>query len=428
MKKLFAVAMTAALALPVTATSAAAQGETITVEGLFFLDRNGDNLFSEGENVRASGPGVTVFVVGTNEKVGNFPTGPDGRYKAVLPKGPKYSIANSDMSDYSTTKPARGAAESASNVDFPLRGNFLSGFTFVDANDDGVKQADEKIHEGKVKVTGKTATGADFAAETGAGADGRYLLDLPFGTMTVTAPNLAKSRLALARPKSDQDVDWLTRSRAVPFTHERNARVDLRYVDAKADMALASTLSPVKDTYTLGDRLDLKLTVSNKGNVPVAPTVVLGSFSAKLLSHSDNVTLQPGTDEVFTTVEKILPGEQTEIALKIELNDLEYTEVHAMVRFVPEGYEDVDHKNNVVSTMIKVVEGGTTAPTTTTSPSQTGAAPTTTTTTTAPVVAQAGNRSGLASTGASPLGFLGLGALLLAAGTGVFFAARRRRS
>mgnify|MGYP003287374663 CR=1 FL=1 len=28
-------------------------------------------------------------------------------------------------------------------------------------------------------------------------------------------------------------------------------------------------------------------------------------------------------------------GKQTEIALKIELNDLEYTEVHAMVRFVP---------------------------------------------------------------------------------------------
>ncbi|HUQ57554.1 hypothetical protein [Lentzea sp.] len=38
-------------------------------------------------------------------------------------------------------------------------------------------------------------------------------------------------------------------------------------------------------------------------------------------------------------------------------------------------------------------------------------------------VAKAGNSSGLASTGASPLGFLGLGALLLAA-----FSAARRRS
>jgi LPXTG-motif cell wall-anchored protein len=43
-------------------------------------------------------------------------------------------------------------------------------------------------------------------------------------------------------------------------------------------------------------------------------------------------------------------------------------------------------------------------------------------------VAKAGSNSGLASTGASPLGFLGLGALLLAAGFGAFFVARRRRS
>jgi LPXTG-motif cell wall-anchored protein len=42
-------------------------------------------------------------------------------------------------------------------------------------------------------------------------------------------------------------------------------------------------------------------------------------------------------------------------------------------------------------------------------------------------VAQAGTKAGLASTGASPLGFLALGALLLAAGTSAFFLARRRR-
>jgi uncharacterized membrane protein len=189
-------------------------------------------------------------------------------------------------------------------------------------------------------------------------------------------------------------------------------------------MALTSVITPVKDTYTLGDQIDLKLTLSNKGNVPVAPTFVLGSFSAKLLSHSDNVTLQPGTDEDFTVKDKILPGKQVEVALKIELNDVTYTEVHVMTRFGFGRLPDVDHKNNVVSTKIKVVEKSTATPTTT----ETAVAPTTTTTTTSPAVAKAGNKSGLASTGASPLGFLGLGSLLLAAGLGAFFVARRRRS
>jgi hypothetical protein len=418
-KKIFAVAMTAALVLPAVATSAAAQDETITVEGLFFLDRNGDNAFNEGENVRANGSGVAIRVQGTNELVGTFPSGPDGRYKAVLPKGPKYAIGNNDMTDYSTSTVAHGASESASNLDFPLRGIFLNGFTFVDTNGDGVKQADEKTHGGKVKVAGKTRSGADFSTETEAGPDGAYLLDLPTGSLNLTAPDLTASKLSLAEPKSAQDVDWLTGTRAVvPKGGDSAVRIDLRFVEAKADIALTSAITPVKDTYTIGDQIDLKLTLSNNGNVPVAPTFVLGSFSAKLLSHSDNVTLRPGTDEDFTVNDKILPGKQAEVTLKIELNDVTYTEVHAMTRFNLGGLPDVDHKNNVVSTLIKVVEKSTATPTTTAAPA----------TTTTQAVAKAGNGSGLASTGASPLGFLGLGSFLLAAGAAAFFVARRRRS
>ncbi|MFD4641221.1 LPXTG cell wall anchor domain-containing protein [Lentzea sp. NPDC058436] len=420
MKKIFAVAMTAAFVLPAAATSAAAQDETITVEGLFYIDRNGDNAFNEGESVRANGNGVAIRVQGSTELVGTYPTGPDGRYKAVLPKGPKYTISNIDMTDYSTTKVAHGASESSSGLDFPLRGYFLNGFTFVDANGDGVKQADEKTHSGKVKVTGRTRTGADFSAETAAGPDGAYRLDLPMGTLNVVAPGLQKDRLTLAEPKSDKDVDWLTGTRAVPESAEREFRVDLRYVNAAADIALESALSPVKDSYTLGEQIDVKLTLSNKGNVPIAPTFALGSFSAKLLSHSDNVTVRPGTDDDFAVKDKILPGRQLEVTLKIELNDLEYQEVHAMARFIFDGLPDTNHKNNVAVKPIKVVEKST-APTTST----TTAAPTTTTTA---VVAQAGSKSGLASTGASVFGPLTLGAVLLVAGAGAFFVARRRRS
>ncbi|GHH36113.1 hypothetical protein [Lentzea cavernae] len=424
MKKFCAVAMTAALVLPVVATSAAAQDETITVEGLFFLDRNGDNVFNEGENVRANGKGVAVRVQGSTELVGTFPTGPDGRYKAVLPKGPKYTITNIDMTDYTTTKVGHGASESTSGVDFPLRGEFLSGFSFVDTNGDGVKQADEKVHSGKVKVTGQVQTGAQFSGEAQAGPDGAYRLDLPLGALTLTAPNLAKDGLALAKPRQDQDVDWVTGTRALgAAAGQRDIRVDVRYVEAKADIALESAISPVKDSYTLGEQVDVKLTVSNKGNVPVAPTLVLGSFAAKLVSHSDNVTVQPGTEDVFTVKEKILPGQQLDVVLKIELDDLEYREVHAMARFGFDGLPDTNRKNNVAVLPIKVVAKGTTVPTTSTTSAT--AAPTTTTT---PAVAKAGNQSGLASTGASVFGFLGLGSLLLAAGAAAFFMARRRRS
>ncbi|NGY62003.1 hypothetical protein G7043_24030 [Lentzea sp. NEAU-D13] len=427
MKKHLAVVLTAGLALTAAGTPALAQEDKITIEGLFFLDRNGDNTFTEGESVRANGNGVRIYVEGTNELVGSFPTGADGKFKAVLPKGPKYAVNNNDMYDFTTTKLGYETSESKSDANFPLRGTFLNGFTFVDANGDGVKQETEKTHGGKVKVTGKTQTGADLNVEAEAAADGSYLLDLPIGDLTVIAPEIKKSGLALAKPKTDYDVDWLTGTRAVsPNLNDRTQRIDLRYFEAKADIAIASAITPLEDVYTRGEQIDLKLTLSNKGDVPVAPEVVLGSFFAKLVSHSDNVTVQPGTDDDFRVINKILPGQQIEVALKIELDDIKYDEVHAMVRFIHSGgLPDVDHKNNVVSTKIKVVEKAvTSAPSAPSSTSQT-AAPTTTTT---PAVTQAGNKSGLASTGASPLGFLGLGALLLAAGAGAFFVARRRRS
>jgi LPXTG-motif cell wall-anchored protein len=150
----------------------------------------------------------------------------------------------------------------------------------------------------------------------------------------------------------------------------------------------------------------------------------MASFAAKLLSSSSNVKSIGGHAYEFETVDKILPGDRVEVVLKVELNDTAFTEVWPIVRFNFGYLKDVDHKNNVVRLPIKVVEKSTsTSPTT---PSSTGT--TTPTITTTPAVAKAGNNSGLASTGASVLGFLGLGALLLAGGLGALFVARRRRS
>ncbi|NKE55605.1 LPXTG cell wall anchor domain-containing protein [Lentzea sp. PSKA42] len=107
----------------------------------------------------------------------------------------------------------------------------------------------------------------------------------------------------------------------------------------------------------------------------------------------------------------------------IEITGTDLTEIWPFAHPFVGPFKDADRTNQGtnVKKQIKVVEkGATTAP----SSSQT-AAPTTTITS---AVAKAGNKAGLASTGASPLGFLALGAVLLAAGASAFFVARRRRS
>lgn len=429
MKKFFAVAMTAALVLPAVATSAAAQDEKITIEGLIYQDRNANRKPDTGESPKA-GTRLKAMNLDTREIKWEFTTGEDGRYQAVLPKGPKYSVfLDFDGYDYTANRVSwDNLSESRADTDFAVAGYFVDGFTFVDTNGDGEKQDDEKVHQGKVKVVGKSNSGAEVNVETQSGADGAYRFDLPLGEYKVVAPDLAANGLALAKPKSDKDIDWVTGARAFPTGNDgsRNYRVDLRYFVAKADIALAAAVTPVKETYVLDEQIEVKLTLSNKGDVPVVPSVVMAGFVAKLVSHSDNIKFLNGSDDEFETVSKILPGQHADVVLKIELNDLTFDKVQPIVRFDYGNLKDVDHKNNVLvpPIAIKVVAKSTTEPTT---PSSTTGTPAPTTTTD-PAVAKAGNKSGLASTGASPLGFLGLGALLLAAGTAAFFVARRRRS
>lgn len=424
MKKQLAVAMTAAFLLAGAGLPASAQDETITVEGVIFLDHNSNEKYDQGETVRANGPGVWAKNLDTNQTVGEFGTDANGRYKAVLPKGPRYLIGNRDVNGFGHPWAARPADKDLT-LDFPLWGSFIDGFSFVDANGDGVKQADEKVHGGKVTVTGEAHTDpkTQVKVEAEVTADGSYHVELPEGDYTVTAPDLTQQGLALAKPLGANDIDWLTGQRTVGGD-ARNTRVDARYFEPKADIGVEASVVPAKDSYVVGEQADIKLVLSNKGDLPVRPSFVMASFHVKLLSSSSNVKAINGHAYEFETVDKILPGDRVEVVLKAELNDTAFTEVWPIVRFNFGYLKDVDHKNNVVRLPVEVVEKSTTTPTTSTSPSET-TAPTTTTT---PAVAKAGNNSRLASTGASVLGFLGLGALLLAGGLGALFVARRRRS
>jgi LPXTG-motif cell wall-anchored protein len=426
-KKFFAVAMTAALVLPAVATSAAAQDETITVEGVVFFDRNENSAFDPGENVRATAPGVRVINVATQEQVADV-AAENGRYRVVLPKGPRYQVAVKPVVGFAMPyigKPFDGDT----TVDFPLWGNVISGFSFVDANGDGVKQADEKTHDGRVVVTGEAGTEPreQIRVETAVAADGSYSFELPLGDYTVTAPDLKKQRLALAKPLRAYDIDWVT-GQGRANGEGRQQRLDLRYFEPKADAALEDVvISPAKDAYTVGEQIDFRFKLVNKGDVPGTMSVVLFQLAetdVKVISRSDNVI---GRTESFETVRKVLPGEAITVEMKLEFANTELGELYAFVRPSVGGFADIDTKNQGQDfrKVIKVVEKGaeTTAPSA--SPTQATAAPTTTTT---PVVAQAGTRSGLASTGASVLGLLALGGVLLAGGLGAFFVARRRRS
>lgn len=422
MKKQFAVATTAALVLTAIGAPALAQSEKMNIEGLVYFDRNGDNTYDAGDGVRAFGPGVRIINMDTKQ-VRDVPTGADGRYMIVnLPKA-KYTVVNLDMQNYTTTKNAHGVTETVTNADFPLRGYFVTGHSFVDANGDGVKQDAEQAVTGEIKASGKAPDESSAEVSATPGADGAYALDLPMGEFTLTAPTTANG-FALAKPRSGKDVDWVTGT--LKLTHDSNNRtqkVDLRYFEPKGDAALVNTtISPAKDTYTVGEQIEVKFQLINKGDVPGKLSVVmfgLGSMDAKLLSLSDNVT---GTMQDFETVAKLLPGESITVAMKVEILSTELSEIYPFARPFMGPFKDVDHTNQgqPFRKVIKVVEKSTTTPT---SPSET-TAPTTTTT---PAVAKAGN-AGLASTGASPLGFLALGALLLAAGAGAFLMARRRRS
>ncbi|MET9226739.1 LPXTG cell wall anchor domain-containing protein [Lentzea sp. NPDC003310] len=417
MRNTFAVATTAALVLTATGTPALAQDETISITGRVFVDRNGNGVFDEGDGVRVGGPGVRI--TGDDGFTTDLPVGPSGMYRVQKLKKSTYKVETLDVVNYTTAKSSYTTSETVTAGDFALVGQVVTGIAYVDANGDGTKQADENAVTQGIRVTGTARDGSPIDITRTAGANGAYRFDLELGDVTLTAPLLNGDGLVLGKPNAAKDIDWATYTRKLTAQTEQ---VDLRYITAAANITVKGALVPAKDTYLVGEQITAKVQLVNTGNAPVLPTIGLGQFHAKVLRHSDNLEAESGTQ--FELKHRIVPGATEEVELTFTATGTIFTAFMLVVFNEMRGLKDVDTTDNLLQIAAKVVEKGaeTTAPTTTT----TTAAPVTTTTTQA--VAQAGNKSGLASTGASPLGFLALGALLLAAGTSAFFFARRRRS
>lgn len=335
MRKFFAVATTAALLLPVAGT-AAAQEEKITIEGLVWLDRNADRKF-ENEAVLAGEKIVRITKYDGGDLVGEYTTDDNGRYAARdLPAG-KYSVTAVNYRYTPTTQ--RNVASEGGTVDFGVQGQFVTGRSFVDRNRDGVRQPDEEL------LSPGTLNGKQIPVSR---EDGQFSVDdLPYGKYEFVAADYTKRGLALVKPEGTRPVDWATGRLEFTLSElEGPGSLDVMYFEPKGDGALEGTaISPAKDTYVLGEQIEVSFKLLNKGDVPGKLSVVmfgLGSTDAKLISLSDNVT---GTMQDFEMVEKLLPGESITVVMKLELASTELKEISPFARPFIGGFKDVDHKN-----------------------------------------------------------------------------------
>ncbi len=413
MRKYLAVAMTAALVLPATGV-AAAQDEKITIDGLVWIDRNGNKVRDAGEVVLPNEPGGSIVKVDTGETVAEFSTDAGGKYRVEnLPAG-KYRVelAAIAKNEFHILVPAKHRVTEGGTVDLRFLGGNVQGASFLDANQDNVRQADEEL------LNPGTLNGKPVPMP---GEDGKFIVDdLRFGDFTFVAADHSAKKYQLV---DGTNVDKATRTLNFKLESLENSHklVDVRNVRIKGDLAIETpVVLPAKDAYLVGDEVDVQLKITNKGTAAEQPEfmLMLWGTSAKTLSFSGNVTSARDNGDTFKAKEPLAPGQTLDVKLRVKFLTTELESVHVIVVHSKWGNDPM--ANNNVKLPVRIVEKGAETTTPTTSP--------TTTTTTTPAVANVSKKDGLASTGASPLGFLSLGSLLLLAGAGAFLVARRRRS
>lgn len=416
MRKLFAVATTAALLLPVAGT-ATAQEEKVSIGGLVWFDRDSDVVRNPGEPGVPNEKIIKIVKEDTGELVGEYTTDDKGIYVARdLPKA-KYVVTVEVRGRYAISGKNRATTEGGT-VDFGVRGGYLVGYSFLDQNRNGSLDANEGEH----RLEPGTLNGKKIELRP---EDGQFAFeDLPFGRYELVATDYRRDGLTLRDTKTSSGLDWVTGKRVYDIDENfSSAPIDILYFNPKGDLAITMPeLAPAKDVYVVGDEVEATFRITNDSEAPELPTFTTGEWGKNTLSYSQGIEPVPGTYDEFAVKSPLLPGQSLDVKLRVKLDATNEGKVNVLVR--PSKWGDDPFKNNVQIRPIKVVQKSTAEPSAPTSPSET-TAPTTTTT---PVVTNVSKKDDLAFTGASPLGFLGLGALLLTAGLSAFFVARRRRS
>ncbi|ONI82271.1 hypothetical protein ALI22I_39790 [Saccharothrix sp. ALI-22-I] len=430
----FAVVSAAALTSPL----AAAQENTVTLEGLVWFDRNANGVVDEGEPPLAGGRGVRVF--NGKEFIGEYGTDANGRYKVEGLLNTQLSIFSHNTDVYEATTTSSFFPTGGGTFDFGIRGGTVRGFSFVDFDKDGTRQT----HESDVPApsTLRLVTdcvddpvgvgcvdGVDVAPPT-RGVNGEYAFnDVPLGLQSLVVAD-RRPELKLAQPLTEYDVDPESRRKGVVVRVGETTRADVRYVPLDIDFVVGEPrVEPAKDAYRIGDEVTMTVSVTNRGEAADKATFVMFGSTPHFVAASDALVVRhPGQD--FELRDMLEVGQTVEFSLTYRLDNPEFDRFHLFARPVSVlNRRDVNTRDNHAIVLLEYLpaEPTTTPPTDTTTTTAPTSTTTATTTTTNVAMVQAGG-SGLASTGATPLPFLAIGVLLLVGGGALtFLAARRRR-
>ncbi|MBB5954460.1 hypothetical protein FHS29_001030 [Saccharothrix tamanrassetensis] len=427
-----AAALTAALMTALTTLAvgpagvAGAQEDSVVLEGQLWFDRNENNVWEWGEPVYGNSRGVRIVDAATRAVLGEFPTDASGRYRAEgLPKVDlDVQVVDADVFRVGPARKGPGT------VDFGLVGGTVEGRLFVDQNEDGVRQPDE--HGLAVARTLRLTRGAvELPSPEVLGEGGYVFRDLPAGEYVLEAADRAPAA-HIAAPLTELDVDPVTRRKTITVPVAGAGRADVRYVWQTIDFAMGTPkLTPAKDTYALGDEVELTVPVTNLG--PVADRAKFTMFRmGPARSVTDSLVMEASGQE-FGLREVLQPGGTVEIGIRYVLDSADIEELHLFSRpNSAQGFRDSNVRNNHAIVPIKLSTG--TTPTSATSATSTAAATPTTAeepgtasgTVAAPVAVVSGG-GGLASTGVAPGVFVVIGGLLVGGGALAYLAARRRR-
>lgn len=415
------VAAAVSLAAVVLAVPAQAEpGGTGAIEGWTFLDLDSDGVRDADERGTVLAA-VRVENVATGE-VHDVTGGLSGGSYRVhdLSAGTYEVSAKADQYVATTRKSVRVevVAGAVAGADFGFRGGVVTGFAWIDENVDGVRQPAEP----PLTDTPFMAHGGGFAGSGHTDDEGRYRIEgLPAGAyrLNLYSPSLDRG---FTVPGGDSAFDPVT-GRTAEFDVAPGGEAGPFGAGFKrAEHDAAVTALRVPERPAVGGEATVEVELHNGGNVPVrlngevrfpdglTPVSVEegGSVGGQTvtLASSHLADVQPGGSVTFAITARVDRA-------------LVDAEVRATTKWVfVEPERDTDPGNNVLVRTISTAEAGpvSTPPGTATS------------TSTPVVIAAAGATAGLASTGASPVPLLVIGALLLLAGGAAYLVARRRRA
>jgi uncharacterized repeat protein (TIGR01451 family) len=151
----------------------------VVITGTVYKDPQRDGVNGGGEPPI---PGVTIELVKDGVVIATTTTGPDGTYSFVDLPGGDYTVREVQPDGYGSSTPNEVAVNltpgAAQVVDFGETVSSIAGHVFVDANDDGVRQAGEASIAGViVTLTGTDAAGESVTRTATTGATGEWRID-----------------------------------------------------------------------------------------------------------------------------------------------------------------------------------------------------------------------------------------------------------